>query len=586
MRGRVLGALAVVFALAGPAGAEGTRSPAAAGTDPWLAFGLNGVNDWSTQLPFLNLMRSARPWIGNTAETWGAWSHDDLAAGGYLDGNGWVRRLPEGASGIATLVLTDLPEDTGAVAGRYRVTHDGQGRLAVSGRVSNVIRGRGRAAGTITFDVTPGPGGVLLTIERTNPDDPLRNIEIVKERHLAAHERGEVFNPDWLARIDGARALRFMDWAETNDSRIAQWQDRPRMDDYTWARIGVPLEVMIALANQTGADPWFTLPHKADDDFLRRYAEMVRDRLDPDLTAYVELSNEVWNWQFAQAHWAEAQGRARWGGENRWMEYYAKRAAEMVMIWDAVFAEAPHRLVRVLSTQAGWPGLEEHLLAPQWQAEDPTNPAPPDLFDAYAITGYFSGNLGAESKLAAVHGWLADSLARAEDGAAALHADTDTDTDASAAADARAAHVAAHRFDHAVALAAQEARDGSVTGEARNSLHHQLTEIIPHHAQVARRWGLALIMYEGGTHVVGSGARTQDAALTEFFTHFNYTEEMGALYRELLEGWYALGGDLFNAFVDVAPPSRWGSWGALRHLEDHNPRWEALVTFDPDTVAP
>jgi hypothetical protein len=33
----------------------------------------------------------------------------------------------------------------------------------------------------------------------------------------------------------------------------------------------------------------------------------------------------------------------------------------------------------------------------------------------------------------------------------------------------------------------------------------------------------------------------------------------------------------FNAFVDVAAPSRWGSWGALRHLTDDNPRWQVLA---------
>jgi hypothetical protein len=30
------------------------------------------------------------------------------------------------------------------------------------------------------------------------------------------------------------------------------------------------------------------------------------------------------------------------------------------------------------------------------------------------------------------------------------------------------------------------------------------------------------------------------------------------------------------AYSDVAYPSRYGSWGALRHLDDSNPRWEAL----------
>lgn len=83
-------------------------------------------------------------------------------------------------------------------------------------------------------------------------------------------------------------------------------------------------------------------------------------------------------------------------------------------------------------------------------------------------------------------------------------------------------------------------------------------------------------MYEGGSHVVGIGPMVEDAALTSFFTHFNYTPEMGALYQELLAGWQALGGSLFTAYSDVGAPGKWGSWGALRTLSDQNPRWDAL----------
>ena len=68
--------------------------------------------------------------------------------------------------------------------------------------------------------------------------------------------------------------------------------------------------------------------------------------------------------------------------------------------------------------------------------------------------------------------------------------------------------------------------------------------------------------------------------LTAFFTAFNYSPEMAALYAELLEGWRAAGGTLFNAFVDVGAASRWGSWGALRHLDDSNPRWATLMTYN------
>jgi hypothetical protein len=101
--------------------------------------------------------------------------------------------------------------------------------------------------------------------------------------------------------------------------------------------------------------------------------------------------------------------------------------------------------------------------------------------------------------------------------------------------------------------------------------------VLPHHAKVAADHGLRLVMYEGGTHVVGYGAQVNDPILTDFFIHLNYTPEMAALYDRLLAGWAALTPEPFNAFVDVSAPSKWGSWGALRHLTDENPRWRVLA---------
>ena len=85
------------------------------------------------------------------------------------------------------------------------------------------------------------------------------------------------------------------------------------------------------------------------------------------------------------------------------------------------------------------------------------------------------------------------------------------------------------------------------------------------------------MMYEGGSHVVGIGAQSEDEELTAFFTHLNYSPEMGALYAELLAGWQLQSDAPFNAFVDVNSASKWGSFGALRHLGDDNPRWQALA---------
>ncbi|EKD61899.1 MAG: hypothetical protein ACD_54C00041G0001 [uncultured bacterium] len=104
-----------------------------------------------------------------------------------------------------------------------------------------------------------------------------------------------------------------------------------------------------------------------------------------------------------------------------------------------------------------------------------------------------------------------------------------------------------------------------------------LAEILPYHAAIAADRGLKLMMYEGGSHVVGYGNQTEDEALTDFFTHLNFTPEMGMLYGELIAGWQLQSDAPFNAFVDVYRPGKWGSWGALRHLGDDNPRWQALA---------
>jgi Ca2+-binding RTX toxin-like protein len=105
-------------------------------------------------------------------------------------------------------------------------------------------------------------------------------------------------------------------------------------------------------------------------------------------------------------------------------------------------------------------------------------------------------------------------------------------------------------------------------------------EIFPYHAGVAARNDLTMIMYEGGTHVSGHGPAVNDERLTAFVTTFNYTPEMAKLYEQLLNGWVNAGGKLFNAFVDVSPDTKWGSWGAKRYLEDQNPRWDMLMAYN------
>lgn len=517
-----------------------TMTPAAAAAEERgilrddIGFGLAGVSDWSAQQPFLDVMKTARPWTGHLPGQWGGWDHERLRDGGWLDPDGWPIGIPDELTAIATLVLTDLPADAAATAGRYVLTWEGRGDLAIEGRVS----GLRRQPGSAHFDFAPGEGGVLLTIRDIDPADPIRDLRMVREDRKALLEQGEIFNPDWLSRISGARVLRFMDWMDTNHATLTRPEDRPLPGDYTWALAGVPAEVMVTLANRLRADPWFTMPHTGSDDLMREYAQVVARDLDPGLRAHVEFSNEIWNWQFPQAKWADEGARSRWGIRDGWVQYGAVRAAEVADIWAAAFGDqAEDRLVRVIATQTGWLGLEEDILtAPRARRAEPGLPPPADSFDAYAVTGYFGFGLGVEEFLPTLRGWLDEGQ------------------------------------EAAIERAAQALRDDPRS----DPLDRLLTETLPYHRKIADRHGLQLLMYEGGTHVVGIGPAVDDPQVTAFFQALNYSAQMGALYRQLIDGWATIGDGPFMAFVDVYAPTKWGSWGALRHLSDDSPRWQAL----------
>jgi len=543
-----------------PGWAQGAARP--------IAMNLASVTDWATQQPFLDIMKTARRWIGHRPGQWGGVEFDTLAALGLLDDDGWPVRIPSDLGSIGSLILTDMPE-VAYLAGRYVLRFDGDGIVEVSGRARNKRYGKNE----VSFDYTPGPGPVEIRIQRSDrrgSGDYVRNITVTRQEDRAALAAGRVFRPGFLDMLRGVAALRFMDWMNTNDSEQGDWNTRPRPGDFSYTRGGVPIEVMVDLANSLEADAWFNMPHLADDAYVRSFAELVKARLDPARRVYVEHSNEVWNWQFLQTDWSDAQAEARWGQQHRGMQFHGMRAAQVAQIWAHVFGGADRkRLINVIATQTGWLGLERDILgAPLYVAEDPAQNRPPhEAFDAYAVTGYFGHSLGTDQFGDLMHDWLEQSRAAAE-AEAAEQGLTGT---------ALADYIDVHRHDAAVVLAAKELRDGSVTGDAVDSVADLLDRVLPYHAAVAAEHGLQLLMYEGGSHVVGIGGQVNDEALTAFFTHLNYTSQMGALYDELLAGWFALTGGIFCHYADMQAPGKWGSWGALRYPGDANPRWDAIA---------
>lgn len=521
--------------------------PLAGHDDPVLAYNLASIRDWSPQMPFIDVMKTAREWIGALPGQWDGWTEDQLRAGGYLDENGWVAALPPELEQIrAVFAWEENAHGAGeARAGTYELTYKGTGTLEMMFVPASEILAQ--EPGRIVFEIGPDQGNWGFVIRETDPErsgDHIRDIRIVNRRHAALYDAGAIFNPDWLQHVRDARMVRFATWANTSNSDMTRWAEMPSAEHYSWTT--VPVEIMVRLANEIGADPWFSLPFHADDDFARRMAEYVQLHLDPRLMAHVELSNEVWNQVFLEAQWSREAAVKLWGlsPEESYVgaaSFYGKRAAEIMDIWTDVFGEeAGARLVRVAGTHSVNPWLSEQILrAPVWRDHDPAGYAPPHRsFDALSPTLYFGGEAVVEEDLRA--GLLAALKDPAVDG-----------------------------FDYHYRLIRGE------IGGAEGGLPRVLGAL-QDQAAVARKYGLRLVPYEGGQHVHHSAfidiPEADLFALQDHLVGFVRSDRMAELYGQLWQAWRRIGSGPFMQYTDIGAASRYGSWGLRASNSDNPPR--------------
>jgi Ca2+-binding RTX toxin-like protein len=531
-----------------------------------LGTNLAGVAQYSSQDPFINYFSVARTWLTqDNASLTNSWDTGEQALLD-TDENGWVRSLPTSGSRPAfrqagTLIL---PYGEAARQGKYVVIYDGEGTLefGLGGQKVDAESQPGRDVFKLIplspTDTLADQQPVVLQISQTDPNKTgnyIRNIRVYHEDDLPLVELGLKFRPEFLQNLGEFGSLRFMDWMNTNDTTQKEWVDRPRVSDYTYMRQdSVPVEVMVELANQTGTNPWFTLPHQASDDYIRQFATYVRDHLNPGLVAYAEYSNEVWNGAFKQHHWAQEQGRRLGLAPNgneffAYMEFYGIRAAQMADIWRDVFRQKPGApgLKTVFATQSAGISLENvGLEAPTWVARG--NRPPKESFDVYSIAPYWGNEFGDPRFQSTIRQW-------AREGEAGL------------------------------VKAFTQLRSGGLLLDPENpdplgrSLAQARNEIA-YHRRVATENGLELTTYEGGAHTVGYYGVQDDEVITEFLIRLNRDPRMGQLYTQHLNDWRSLGGDLFSNFYDVGTATKFGSWGAKeRWNQTDAPKFDALQNF-------
>jgi hypothetical protein len=506
----------------GPAFQDRLRSP--------LGTNLELLSYWSPQVPFVDVMKSSSEWLSGTMTSWGPGAPLDL------DADGWVRSLAPGQV-VRKVMLREFGDRY--PGGRYLVRYKGEGKLNFGFAAKIVSESRGE----MVIEVKPNDGGIYLWVDAINPANYLREIEIIMPggicegdpfRHVAsardcgsrkylgfADNRNIVFYPVFAERLRGYSVLRFMDWMHTNSSPVATWAQRTPVTYSTWAmKSGAPVEVMIALANLVGAHPWFTVPHQADEAYARSFARMVKEKLDPALGVYVEHSNEVWNSVFSQYAHLSQQAKAQ-GLELS--KYHALRTRTLAAVFKAELGA--ERVVSVLGAQA----------ASNWVATSGLD--------------YLKGRFGAAAlgvDAVAIAPYFGVSPTPAEAGQfTAMTLDAFVD------------HVRTKVF-------------------AREARH------MANHRALAKKYGLRLLAYEGGQHMVGVGPAQDNKALNALFDAFNRDPRIKQLYLDYLALWKREGGELFVHFNDVSRYTKWGRWGALEYVAQpraESPKFDGLMSF-------
>jgi len=495
------------------------------------------VREDTSSVQFLNLFKSSIPF--NETIPWG--SSKDVE----YDQNGWPTDLKGGQAG--TKFLNRLPEGT-VEDGFFTVLYDGEGEIFYGNDASLVVHRPNKDI----IQIKAGKDHILnasLFIKKTNSDNHIRNIKILPEGGICegvphirvknAEACGTIkylsfednhtklhFNPEYLNFMKDFQVVRFMNMSGMTRNPVESWNNRNTMDKASWGgkygSRGAPIEVMVELANTMKADPWFSLPYKANDDYVRKFAEYVKTNLDPSLKAYIEYSNEVWNPIFIHHDYAIEQGLKAGLDKSKspaGYKWYSRRSVEVFKIWEEVFG-GHEQLIRVMGSWASNQNMSSQVLA----FEDAYKHT-----DAIAIGPYVSAHPKVLRKL--------DTVAQV--------------------------------FK---AMKDKKSKWGM----------DSIISYIQKQEKVATSFGVDLIAYEGGQHLVDWNTRKVNESPNPLLYAANRDPRMGIIYDELMREWDKAGGKLFVAFSAPRIYSWYGSWGIKEHIRQPRseaPKYDSLLRY-------
>lgn len=486
--------------------------------DPHMEIGTNlsGICDWSIAMIFKDAFMRVRTWM--TREIGSTDWQSDLQEHIPLDSNGWPLQVPfdPGTGDPEQIVHTILVAAN--EAGAYTLFYEGTGSFSIqidSDDSEYLIADGTAQTHPLTLDRY---SRVTLTLHESGPSpDHLRNFKLVPDTYLTNFET-DPFHPLFMERSAGFSVYRFMDWIQTNNSDLENWDDRTGPEYYTQSRDeGVATEWIIRFCNQQNRDAWICIPHQADDDFVRQTAQLLLEELNPDLQVYVEYSNETWNSIFSQLNYTYEQGVAHNLDENEWTaanKYSAMRSSEIWALFEEEFgSENNERIIKVLATHSGSTSITQMRID---GLNDPTINTNQVFADVLAIAPYFG------------HNYATNELPPYTD-----------------------------------AYPTAEEVAGSLSIEKIEEIRSQVAA----QKVLANEQGLELVCYEGGQHFTGSGDASEDDTLTAILEAANRHPLMYRRYTEYLDMLQEEGVELYANFTLSGSWSSSGMWGNLETID-------------------
>jgi hypothetical protein len=391
-----------------------------------------------------------------------------------------------------------------------------------------------------------------------------------------------IFNPDYLNFLREFKVVRMMNLMESSHGTSScaisnngvteidkecvkepvSWSNRARISHAVWGgsgrtdhtkRNGVPVEVMVSLANTLERDMWVNMPHYADDEYISSFANYVSAVLNQNLKTYIEYSNETWNPGFLGHFYVEEKGID--AGLNtvpeafvgfRDEEYFARlrfysgRAVEIFNLFKEAFNGSTDRMVRVLGTNQGDRILSEQMILH----------AGAENVDAIAMAPYF---FGCVEKTGSCRD--ADHILK----------------------DAKTVDDVFDVIDQDISI------DPSALSGTIGKIELQVG--------IAAKYNLQLLAYEGGQHLTTSimGRLKLDeenkAVFRTLFKAVNRDARMKSRYQTLLNAWKDFSADgtaLFTMYTLPQSYYRFGNWGLKEHLNksrSESPKYDGVMTF-------